>query len=142
MNINFFNRVYEVVRRIPLGKVATYGLIADILDTKDARRVGHALHANPDGSRTPCHRVVFSDGSLASGYAFGGPNEQRRKLELEGIMLDANKVNLTKYLWRPDDTSSFLIQLNEKRGLAPGKVQRDLPGKQLVERHVKRASRV
>lgn len=101
MTKNFFNRVYEVVQRIPLGKVATYGLIADILYTKDARRIGHALHANPDGSQTPCHRVVFAGGKLAPGYAFGGPNEQRRKLELEGITFDADKVNLTKYLWRP-----------------------------------------
>lgn len=98
---NFFTRVYEIVQRIPRGKVATYGLIADILGTRDSRRVGHALHANPDGSQTPCHRVVFSDGKLAPGYAFGGPNEQRRKLELESITLDAGKVNLTKYLWHP-----------------------------------------
>ena len=101
MNINFFNRVYEVVERIPPGKVATYKLIADILDTRDARRVGHALHANPNDSRTPCHRVVFSDGRLAPSYAFGGPNEQRRRLELEGVTFDADKVNLTKYLWHP-----------------------------------------
>jgi len=101
MNINFFNRVYEVVERIPPGKVATYKLIADILDTRDARRVGHALHANPNDSRTPCHRVVFSDGRLAPSYAFGGPNEQRRRLELEGITFGADKVNLTKYLWHP-----------------------------------------
>ncbi len=101
MDKNFFQRVYDIVERIPIGKVATYKLIADILDTRDARRVGHALHANPDDSGTPCHRVVFSDGRLAPGYAFGGPNEQRRRLELEGITFDAVKVNLTKYLWHP-----------------------------------------
>ncbi len=99
---NFFTRVYEVVQGIPPGKVATYGLIADILDTKDARRVGQALHANPDSSNTPCHRVVFSDGKLAPGYAFGGPNEQRRRLELEGInFLPDDKVDLSVFLWRP-----------------------------------------
>lgn len=99
---NFFTRVWEVVARIPPGKVATYGLIADILDTKDARRVGHALHANPDGSRTPCHRVVFSDGSLAPGYAFGGPTEQHRLLKLEGVTFSENgSVNLSAHLWRP-----------------------------------------
>lgn len=101
LNSNFFNRTYEIVSRIPPGKVATYKLIADILDTHDSRRVGHALHANPDGSRTPCHRVVFSDGRLAPGYSFGGLNEQRRRLELEGITFDTDKVNLTKYLWHP-----------------------------------------
>lgn len=98
---NFFTRVYEVVARIPPGKVATYGLIADILDTKDARRVGHALHANPDQSTTPCHRVVYSDGHLAPGYAFGGPNEQRRKLELEGVTFIGKKISLLYHLWRP-----------------------------------------
>ncbi len=99
---NFFNRVYLVVQRIPLGKVATYGLIAHIIGTKDARRVGNALHANPDSSKTPCHRVVFADGRLAPGYAFGGPNEQRRRLELEGInFLTNDTVDLSLYLWQP-----------------------------------------
>ncbi|MBI3955978.1 MGMT family protein [Candidatus Gottesmanbacteria bacterium] len=98
---NFFECVYAVVRRIPPGKVATYKLIADILDTRDARRVGHALHANPDGSRTPCHRVVFSDGRLAPGYAFGGPNGQRRKLELEGVTFIDGNVDLSTHLWQP-----------------------------------------
>lgn len=100
MKNNFFMLVYEVVQRIPMGKVTTYGLIADILDTKDARRIGQALHANPDSSNTPCHRVVFKDGRLAPGYAFGGPNEQRRKLELEGIsFLPDDKVDLSLHLW-------------------------------------------
>ena len=98
---NFFNRVYEVVERIPVGKVATYKLVADILDTRDFRRVGHALHANPDTSKTPCHRVVFSDGRLAPGYAFGGPLEQRRRLELEGVeFLPNGTVNLSSFLWQ------------------------------------------
>ena len=101
MGNNFFQRVYDIVERIPIGKVATYKLIADILDTKDARRVGHALHANPDGSKTPCHRVVFSDGRLAPSYAFGGPNEQRRRLELEGIDFLDDKVDLSLHLWHP-----------------------------------------
>ena len=102
MNKNFFTRVYEIVQKIPPGKIATYGLIADILGTKDARRVGQALHANPDSSNTPCHRVVFKNGRLAPGYAFGGPNEQRRRLDLEGItFLQDDKVDLSVHLWRP-----------------------------------------
>lgn len=101
MTTNFFARVYEVVRKIPSGKVATYKLIADILDTRDYRRVGHALHANPDGDHTPCHRVVFSDGRLAPGYAFGGSNEQRRRLEQEGIVFQEEYVDLPHYLWNP-----------------------------------------
>ncbi len=102
MTKNFFQRVYEIVGRIPIGKVATYGLIADILDTKDARRVGQALHANPDGLITPCHRVVFKGGRLAPGYAFGGPDEQRRRLELEGVTFtQLDVVNLSTCLWNP-----------------------------------------
>lgn len=86
---NFFDRVYEAVKRIPKGKVMTYGQIAKILGTRDARRVGHALHAN--GSKdVPCHRVVNRDGRLAPGYAFGGPNEQRSRLLDEGVRFSGN----------------------------------------------------
>lgn len=96
----FFEQVYEVVRAVPAGYVTTYGAIAKKLGTRDARRVGHALHANPNGDITPCHRVIFSDGRLANGYAFGGPDEQMRKLQLEGISFDKEgKVNLTLHLY-------------------------------------------
>ena len=83
-NDNFFQRVYAAVKKIPEGKVMTYGQIADILGTKDARRVGHALHANRD-SQVPCHRVVNKDGRLAPGYAFGGAGEQKARLLSEGV---------------------------------------------------------
>lgn len=93
--MNFFEKVYEVVRKIPVGKVMTYGQIADLLGTKDARRVGHALHANHDPG-VPCHRVVNKDGRLAPGYAFGGPNEQRSRLLAEGVgFKDENHVYST-----------------------------------------------
>lgn len=82
---NFFKRVYEVVKTIPAGKVMTYGGVAKAIGTKDARKVGWALHANPDGSKVPCHRVVNKDGRLAPGYAFGGPDEQKLRLISEGI---------------------------------------------------------
>lgn len=92
--MNFFERVYEVVKKIPAGKVMTYGQIADLLGTKDARRVGHALHANSDPN-IPCHRVVNKDGRLAPGYAFGGPDEQRARLLSEGIeFVDENHVKM------------------------------------------------
>jgi methylated-DNA-protein-cysteine methyltransferase-like protein len=96
----FFEQVYQLVRQVPAGFVTTYGELARALHTKDARRVGHALHANPDGDRTPCHRVVFSSGKLAPGYAFGGPKEQLRKLQLEGVVfLTDSTVDLTKSLF-------------------------------------------
>ena len=82
---NFFERVYEEVRKIPEGKVMTYGQIASRIGTRDARRVGHALHANKEGSGVPCHRVVNKEGKLAPGYVFGGPNEQKMRLLAEGV---------------------------------------------------------
>lgn len=97
---SFFQQVYGLVQHIPAGKVSTYGEVAKALHTRDARRIGQALHANPDGSKTPCHRVVFSDGRLAPGYAFGGPNEQMRKLQLEGVtFLEDGHVDLRNHLF-------------------------------------------
>lgn len=97
INMNFFEQVYEVVKKIPEGKVMTYGQIAGVLGTKDARRIGHALHANPDSSKVPCHRVVNKDGRLAPGYAFGGPGEQKMKLKAEGVFfLSDDHVDLDR----------------------------------------------
>ncbi|MFZ2200072.1 MAG: MGMT family protein [Microgenomates group bacterium] len=99
--MNFFEKVYQLVRQIPEGKVTTYGDIARALGTKDSRRVGHALHANPDGDSTPCHRVVNKDGKLSESYAFGGSLEQYAKLKSEGIaFLDRTHVDLTKHLYQ------------------------------------------
>lgn len=93
----FFQRVWEAVRQIPPGQVATYGDIARAIGTRDARRVGQALHANRDGRQVPCHRVVFGDGSLAPGFAFGGPGAQRKKLEAEGVAFTDGKVCLSEH---------------------------------------------
>jgi methylated-DNA-protein-cysteine methyltransferase related protein len=90
--MNFFEQVYTVVKRIPKGSVMTYGQVAKELGTRDARRVGQALHANRN-SDVPCHRVVFADGHLAPNYAFGGAEEQKRKLQSEGIIFIDNKVD-------------------------------------------------
>lgn len=81
MQENFYRAVYAAVRRIPAGKVATYGQIAMLAGSPRASRiVGGALHRNPEPGKTPCHRVVFRDGSLAPGFAFGGPGAQRALL--------------------------------------------------------------
>ena len=94
---NFFERVYEEVKKIPEGKVMTYGQIASKIGTRDARRVGHALHANKEGSGVPCHRVVNKDGRLAPSYAFGGYHEQRNRLITEGVkFIDELHVDLTR----------------------------------------------
>lgn len=96
---NFFDRVYNVVRKIPEGKVSTYGQIAGFLGTKDARKVGWALHGNKD-IKTPCHRVVTKDGRVAPNYAFGSWKEQKAKLLTEGVsFIDEMHVDLNKCLW-------------------------------------------
>ena len=81
-----FERIYEEVKKIPKGEVATYGEIARRVGTTP-RVVGFALHKNPDPKNIPCHRVVFKDGSLAKGYAFDGELTQRDKLQKEGIKI-------------------------------------------------------
>lgn len=96
----FFEQVYEKVRQIPVGKVVTYGGIARALGTRDARRVGQALHSNPYEGVVPCHRVVSKDGRLAPNFAFDGAVEQKRRLEEEGVsFLDEMHVDLKKNGW-------------------------------------------
>ncbi len=96
----FEELVYELVRQIPKGMVSTYGEIARALgDVRAARAVGEALRRNPSPENAPCHRVVMGDGSLG-GYAFGGPEEKRRKLLEEGVPFRGNKVDLSRALFR------------------------------------------
>ena len=91
-------RIYEAVKRIPKGKVATYGKVAEMAGNKKmSRAVGNALHKNPDPDNIPCFRVVNSKGELAPEFAFGGMGEQRKLLEAEGIEVKDNKVDLSKY---------------------------------------------
>jgi len=98
-NSKLFERVYKIVRKIPKGKVTTYGEIARVLGTKDARKVGFALHANSD-EKTPCHRVVNKDGRLAPNFAFDGAKEQKRRLLAEGVKFkDDMHIDLSKFLW-------------------------------------------
>ena len=97
----FNDAVYEVVRQIPAGRVASYGQVARMVGRpRNARFVGYALHVNPEPGVIPCHRVVFKDGSLAPGFAFGGEDEQRRLLEAEGVaFLDDGRVDMTSHAW-------------------------------------------
>lgn len=102
---DFSERVFSVVRQIPQGKVATYGQVGRLIGApRSARYVGYALHGNPNpGSGpgcTPCHRVVFKDGSMATGFAFGGPDEQRKMLAAEGVAFDEEgRVLMEKFQW-------------------------------------------
>ncbi len=98
-NLKFFDRVYDVVKKIPKGKVATYGQVAEILGTHDARKVGWALHGNQD-PKIPCHRVVNKEGKVALNYSMGDWREQKRKLLEEGVRFkDEMHVDLKKNLW-------------------------------------------
>jgi len=96
-----FERIYEVVERIPRGTVATYGQIAALAGNKRwARVVGYALHANPDPDRIPCYRVVNREGRVSKAFAFGGENEQISLLEADGIPCPDGVVDLKKYQWK------------------------------------------
>lgn len=99
MENNFFERVYEAVKQIPKGKVSTYGDIARAIGApRCARQVGWALHVNPEQGVIPCHRVVFKDGSLAPGFAFGGSEAQKAMLVSEGVAFTKDgKVDMTSY---------------------------------------------
>ena len=94
-------RIYEAVKKIPKGRVATYGTIAELAgDKKMARAVGNALHKNPDPENIPCFRVVNSKGELSGEFAFGGSGAQARLLAAEGVEVVAGKVDLKKYGWK------------------------------------------
>lgn len=91
-------RIYEAVKKIPKGKVATYGQVAQMAgDKKMARAVGNALHKNPDPENIPCFRVVNSKGELAGEFAFGGQGAQAKLLIEDGVEVVDGKVDLSKY---------------------------------------------
>lgn len=91
-------RIYEAVKKIPRGKVATYGQVAELAgDKKMARAVGNALHRNPDPEHIPCYRVVNAKGELAGAFAFGGANVQEQLLAADGIMVVDGRVDLETY---------------------------------------------
>lgn len=91
-------RIYEAVKRIPKGHVATYGKIAEMAgEPRMARAVGNALHKNPDPEHIPCFRVVNAKGELARAFAFGGQNVQAELLRADGVEVINGRVDLEKY---------------------------------------------
>ena len=102
---DFSKRVFEVVRQVPRGTVATSGQVGRLIGApRSARYVGYALRTNPkpgtDPGCIPCHRVVFKDGSLCKGFVFGGPDEQRAMLEAEGVTFLADgRVDMEACQW-------------------------------------------
>ena len=96
---NTYQRIYEIIKRIPAGKVATYGLIAQMEGTCTPRMVGYALYnANPE-MQLPWHRVINSNGRIS----MSDPEDstlQRAMLEREGIVFKSGRVDLKKFLWK------------------------------------------
>lgn len=98
-----YQRIYAVVRRIPRGRVATYGQVAALAGRPgQARQVGYALHALRPGDRVPWHRVINARGELSPRSAPGWDRVQRRRLEAEGVDFDGRgRVALDDFGWRP-----------------------------------------
>ncbi len=103
---DFFDRVYEIVAKIPFGKVATYGDIAEACGIRSsARTVGWALNGSKE-SGLPCHRVVNRFGALTGKMHFGDPEIMEDLLRSEGVEFDENGcVILEKYIWKPQPLS-------------------------------------
>lgn len=127
----FAERVYEVVRQVPKGCVATYGQVAALMGSpRSARYVGFALRSNPhpgtgEGS-VPCHRVVFKDGSVCKGFAFGGPEVQKALLEAEGVTFcDDDHVDMQAHLWDGCGCDGFA---------ADGEMPTEIPPEVLAEK--------
>lgn len=96
---SLYDRIYEVVRRIPRGRVATYGQVAREAGLGgQARLAGYALHNLPEGSDVPWHRVVNARGRIALDDSRGGASIQRALLEAEGVTFDRhNSISLQRY---------------------------------------------
>lgn len=98
--MDFCDRVYALIRKIPKGKVATYGQVATLVGSSGAARaVGLCMKINPDAPATPCHRVVASDGSLTGYSAPGGIAKKKSMLMNEGVRFLGNRIDLTRSQW-------------------------------------------
>jgi len=97
---NTFEKIYEVVKKTPYGKVATYGQVAMLAgNPRWSRVVGYALHVNPDPDSIPCFRVVNRLGEPSEAFAFGGKNMQVLLLEGEGVQFKNGRVDMDRFLW-------------------------------------------
>ncbi|NDB03166.1 MAG: MGMT family protein [Flavobacteriaceae bacterium] len=101
---DFFQRVYEVVRRIPYGRVTTYGAIARAVGSpQSSRTVGYAMNASHSLPDVPAHRVVNRSGVLTGKHHFAGSNTMQRLLEQEGVEVREDRVvEFDQLLWLPD----------------------------------------
>jgi len=103
-NDTFFERVYEIARQIPYGKVTSYGAIAKALGAaRSARMVGWAMNASHLKEDIPAHRVVNRNGVLTGKHHFDGTNLMQQLLESEGVKVKNNQiVDFEKHFWQPE----------------------------------------
>lgn len=103
-NDNFFDKVYEVVRQIPFGKVTSYGAIAKAIGSpQSSRMVGYAMNASHNLEDVPAHRVVNRNGVLTGKHHFDGTNLMQQLLEAEGVVVMDNKIlNFKEHFWEPE----------------------------------------
>lgn len=96
-------RVFEIVRRIPAGRVMTYGQLAELLgEGYTARTVGFVMHTAADSD--PWHRVINAQGACSTGRVLLPPDKQQRMLEAEGVVFDARgRCDLGRYRWMPEE---------------------------------------
>lgn len=102
-NSNFFEKVYQIARQIPYGRVTSYGAIAKALGAaRSARMVGWAMNASHNMDDVPAHRVVNRNGALTGKHHFDGTNLMQQLLESEGVeVVDNQIVDFEKYFWIP-----------------------------------------
>lgn len=107
MQENFFERVYEIAKQIPEGKVTSYGAIAKALGaTRSARMVGWAMNASHNRPDVPAHRVVNRKGLLTGKHHFEGTNLMQQLLENEGVkIVDHQIIDFEKHFWTPEISS-------------------------------------
>jgi len=100
-----YERIYAVVRRIPKGRVATYGQVASLAGLSGhARQVGYALHSLPDNSNVPWYRVINAKGEISGRAEPGYEFVQRSVLEREGVRFDMNgRIDMKRFRWRRRD---------------------------------------
>ena len=100
--LSFKEKIYTIASKIPQGKVATYGQLAELAGSPGAARaVGMCMKTNPDLTIVPCYRVVASDGSLTGYSAEGGLITKKEKLLKDGVKFKGNKVDLRQSQWQP-----------------------------------------
>ena len=105
---NFFERVYEVAKQIPYGRVTTYGAIAKAIGAaKSARMVGYAMNGASEREDVPAHRVVNRKGVLTGKHHFSGTHLMQQLLESEGIkVIDDQIQDFNSVFWEPETTST------------------------------------